>query len=499
MLLHHPLQKQVDHQPDKVAIIHNDRKYSYCEVLEKVTQFATWIIKNCKNDEKIGIILENCPQTVFALYGITMAGRICVPLDADLHERNLKYIVDDCEIKTIITYEKYLNRLGEEIKSGFVNIIKTDDPTNALHFDTLQDGSVDAPLNCDFDPQRTAFILYTTGTTGPQKGVELSHFNLLEATRNINEFMQLTPDLIESLPMRLSHSFGFARLRSIISAGGTAILENGFLRPERVIFNLKKYQANAISSVPGGFAILLDYYGKYFTQIGSNIKFIEIGSSFMKMDHKNELMRACPNAKICMHYGLTEASRSTFIDFRVDWEMLHTVGKPAPNVEVKIVKEDVKGILSEDYGEIYVKGKMVAKGYFQKPEQTLETFHDGWLKTGDIGKVDQQGYVHLLGRKKEMINVGGLKVAPGEVEEVLLRYPGIEEAAVVGEKTNDINNERVMAYVVTKTEISQDKLKEYCVKNLESYKIPQIVRTIDKLPKTGSGKIQKQLLKDTEV
>ncbi len=501
MLLHHPLQNQAGLQPDKTALVYNDQQYSYQEVLENASQFAVWIHQNCSSDEKIGIILENCPQTVFALYGITMAGRICVPLDADLHERNLKYIIDDCEIRTIITFEKYLSRLGEEIKGKLEYVIKVDVASDALHFDKLYKTNQDSHQNQirHFDPQRTAFILYTTGTTGPQKGVELSHYNLLEATRNINEFMQLTPDLVESLPMRLSHSFGFARLRSIVSVGGTAILENGFLRPERVIFNLKKYQANAICSVPAGFAILLDYYGKYFVEMGPNIRFIEIGSSFMKMEHKNELMRVCPNAKICMHYGLTEASRSTFIDFKLDKEMLHTVGKPSPNVEIKIVKEENGGNPSEDYGEIFVKGEMVAKGYYRKPEQTVETFKDGWLKTGDMGRIDHQGYVYLLGRKKEMINIGGLKVAPGEVEEVLQRFPGIDEAAVVGEKTNDINNERIVAYVVSGQEIDLDNLKEFTIVNLEPYKIPQEIRFIEKLPKTGSGKVQKQLLKELEV
>jgi long-chain acyl-CoA synthetase len=489
MLLHYPLQEQAEKQPEKPALIYNDQLISYEEVWRKVLNFSEWIYQNSDPLEKIAIVLENRPEVVYALYGITMAGRICVPLDADLHERNLEYIVNDCQIRTLISFDKYVKRLDKDITDRFEHIIIVDSSISNYDFSNYK-GLAANIESSDVTPDTTSFILYTTGTTGPQKGVELSHYNLLEATRNINEFMQMNDEIVESLPMRLSHSFGFARLRSIISNGGTAILENGFLRPERVIYNIKKYNSNALSSVPAGFAILLDYYYKYFDEIGPHLKWIEIGSSFMKPDHKELLMGCCKNAKICMHYGLTEASRASFIEFNSSRNMLHTVGRPSPNVQVKIIGDSS----DDNYGEICVKGEMVAKGYLNKYEQSSKIFINGWLKTGDIGRIDNEGYIHLLGRKKEMINVGGLKVAPGEVETVLMSFDGIHEAAVIGVKSNDINNEKIVAFIMSEPKILIDDIFEYCTKELESYKLPKEIKFVDQLPKTGSGKIQKQIL-----
>jgi len=301
---------------------------------------------------------------------------------------------------------------------------------------------------------------------------------------------------VESLPMPLSHSFGFARLRCVFDVGGTVILENGFLRPERVIENMRINNTNAISSVPAGFAILLDHYFEQFQDISQYIKYIEIGSAFMRQKHKEMLMELCSNARICMHYGLTEASRSTFIEFHSDKDKLYTVGKPSPNVDVKIIDKNGVDLKLNETGEILVKGEMVMQGYWNKEKMTNESLTDGWLHTGDLGLVDSDGYVHLLGRKKEIINIGGLKVAPGEVEEVLLKYDGIVEAAVIGIKSSDnISDETIKAFVVTDKSTLQIKhVEKYCLENLEPYKVPAQFEIVDSLPKTNSGKIQKHLL-----
>lgn len=495
MLLHDSIKYWSSNSPDKIALITDGKFFSYKGIWSIIQNFAFWISTNTKKYARVGILLENTPETVFAVYGVTMAGRICVPIDADIHERNMRYIINDCSIETIITSSMNLNKISNNGGNNIKNIILVNGDEAYLSFNKIiSENNTKKEFIPDFKDDIPAFILYTTGTTGPQKGVVLSHYNLLEATKNINEFMQIDSDIVESLPMRLSHSFGFARLRSVFSVGGSVILENGFLRPERIIFNMNKYNANAISSVPAGFAIILDYYGKYFNDIGPNIRYIEIGSAFMRKDHKYLLMKYCPNARTCMHYGLTEASRATFIEFHSEKEKLHTVGKPSPNVKIKIISENKKDLGINKQGEICVKGKMVAREYLNKLEQTQNTFVDGWLLTGDIGAIDKEGYLHLLGRKKEMINVGGLKVAPGEVEEILLKYPNILEAAVVGKKSNDLNQEFVSAYIVAKDNVDTEELKKYCIANLELYKVPKEFNFIDKLPKTGSGKIQKHML-----
>ena len=231
------------------------------------------------------------------------------------------------KFKNNIYYNNYYNAC---LSNGFENIIiKTSGPNHEIL------GNVESE-NILFKYDIT-LISYTTGTTGPQKGVMLSHRNLLSATNNINKFIGIDSGVIESVPMRLSHSFGFARLRCIFEVGGTVVLENGLLRPEKVLTNIKKYKVNALSLVPSGFTIILDYYKDLFKTIAQQIKHIEIGSSQMYERHKIELIKLCPKARICMHYGLTEASRSTMIEFNSEKQKLHTVGRASPNVKIRIV------------------------------------------------------------------------------------------------------------------------------------------------------------------
>jgi long-chain acyl-CoA synthetase len=340
-------------------------------------------------------------------------------------------------------------------------------------------------------PENTAVILYTTGTTGPKKGVMLSHTNLNSAAENIIRFMKLKDDIIESLPMPFSHSFGFGRLRCVLEVGGSGIIENGFLRPEYILGNLDKYQANVISSVPAGFAILLGFYPDFFRKTASQIKHIEIGSDFMDLKTKKQLIGFCPKAKICMHYGLTEASRAAFLDFSRDKNHLDTAGKPSHSVSFKILDATGKEAKTNNPGEILIQGDIVMKGYWNKPELTAETLKGGWLRTGDSGFLDKNGYLHLLGRKEDIINIRGMKAASGEIEEILKQYKGICDAAVIGCLSGDkLSQVIIKAFIVVEDSfIDFTSLKNHCINHLESYKIPQEFKIIKKIPRSDSGKI----------
>jgi len=501
MMLHSPLKRNYKQRPDHLAVIYNNNSFSYADLWINVKKIAYWFDNNLEPGATVGILLDNSYEAVIAIYGIIMSNRVCIPLDTDMHERNIKYIVDDASISLILTSSKYLENVKEVNKENKFKIVLADKMKNEDKYNPIEriKRSVSADNFKESEKSNNsniAFILYTTGTTGPKKGVMLSHANLLAATRNINEYMQIGPWAVESLPMRLSHSFGFARLRCVFDVGGTVILENGLLRPERILSNMKLHKANAISSVPAGFSILLDYYKEQFKEIGSQIRYIEIGSAFMRQNHKDMLMKLCPDARICMHYGLTEASRTTFIEFHSEKGKLHTVGKPTPNVEIRIIDNEGNALSVNETGEILVKGGMVMQGYWNKKKMTNKSLTSGWLHTSDIGMIDTAGYLHLLGRNKEIINIGGLKVAPGEVEEILLKYDGIAEVAVVGMKSSDdISGEMIKAFIVIDDdELSIKDLEKFCLGNMESYKLPNEFEIVESLPKTASGKIQRHLL-----
>ena len=482
---------------NKIAIISNGKQYTYAELWINIKRLSKWIDLNYEKQCRIGILQDNCIESVFALFAIIISGRICVPLDHDIHQRNLDFVINDTSVDLIFTSSKYIHKLTEIKSKFYFDIVSSNGirSSKKIFFleDIISNSSFDTFEIPHINNTLIASIFYTTGTTGPKKGVMLSHGNLLAATRNINEFMQINSSIIESVPMRISHSFGFARLRCIFDVGGTVILENGLLRPDSVLSNIKLHKANAISSVPAGFAILLGRYKILFEEISSQIKHIEIGSSFMREEQKKFLISMCPKARICMHYGSTEASRSTFIEFNSEKNKLSTIGKPSPNVEIKILTDDKMIKYKDKTGEILVKGKMTFQGYWNNEKMTKQNIISCWVKTGDIGSIDLDGYIHFLGRKEEIINLGGLKVAPGEIEDVLLKHKNIVEAAVIGVKSNDsFLIEVIKAFIVSnKKDLSLNEIESFCLKNLEPYKIPNFFKIISRLPKTNSGKIKK--------
>ena len=477
---------------NKIALICNKKEYTYAELWRNISRLSKWIELNYDKQSRIGVLLDNCAESVFAFFAIIISGRICVPIDYDIHYRNLKFLIRDTLIDLLFTSSKYIHKI-KELKSdiSFDTVLIDNNVADKIHRKNLDE----IIFNSDFDKfdlpftdkNQTASIFYTTGTTGPKKGVMLSQNNLLAATRNINEFMKIKPTIIESVPMRISHSFGFARIRCVFDVGGTIILENGFLRPDKLLNNIKIYKANAISSVPAGFAILLDRYKYLFKDVSSQIEYIEIGSSYMRENQKKILISMCPKARICMHYGSTEASRSTFIEFNSEINKLSTVGKPSPNVSIKILKENK--LLKDNVGEILVKGQMTSKGYWNNEKMTKENVISGWIKTGDLGKIDNDGYIHLLGRKEEILNFGGLKVAPAEIEEVLLKHRDIIEAAVIGIQSDHPLTQNLKAFIVSNNKnISTSELEAYCLKNLEAYKIPNSFELVSSLPKLNQEK-----------
>lgn len=501
MLLHDKLRHWVAKTPERCAIRHGGTVLNYAEIWSAISGFTAWLLSNIKKGSRVLISLENRPEIVYSLYAIPVAGLIVVPIDANMHHRNLSYILADCDAEIIVTSNKQLQKIYNILDKSKVKIIILVDADAERHKDEIIIlpfkgiiGSVDKKTDVNVAGTDIAAILYTTGTTGPKKGVMLSHFNLISATSNINQFMRLSDGVIESLPMPLSHSFGFARLRAVFDVGGTVILENGLLRPEKLLFNMQKYKVNAFAAVPAAFEILLnEYYGPEFKKIAPQLEYIEIGSAFMRLEHKKILMEYCPKARICMHYGLTEASRSTFIEFRSQKDKLQTVGQQSPNVSVKIVNEEGKNLFNA-VGEIVIKGDMVMQGYWNKEKLTNRVLKDNWFFSGDLGLIDDDAYLHFVGRKEEVINIGGFKVGPEEIEAVLLKYEGIAEAAVVGQNS-------IKAYIVTKN-ISQGfdlrNLKKFCLSQLEPYKVPEEFILIRSLPKTISGKIQKYLLMEKE-
>lgn len=347
------------------------------------------------------------------------------------------------------------------------------------------------------EQSQVADILFTTGTTGAPKGVALSYNNLSAAASNINAYIGNTSSDVELLALPVSHSFGLGRLRCSLSKGATVVMLGTFANVKKFFKEMARCQVTMFAMVPASWGFIKKMSGKYIGKFADQLKFIEIGSSFMPVEDKELLMSLLPKTRICMHYGSTEASRSAFMEFHTYKDNLLSIGKASPNVEIKIfTSQGTPAALGEE-GEVCVKGEHVTCSYWNEtPERFASDFYDGYFRTGDCGTMDAEGNIYLKSRIKEMINVGGKKVSPMEVEDILNTIPGIKESACIGiPDPGIVLGEVVKAFIVADDNLSDEEIMQQLRPQLEVYKLPVEIERINAIPKTGSGKIQRLSLK----
>jgi len=344
-----------------------------------------------------------------------------------------------------------------------------------------------------------ADLIFTTGTTGRPKGVQLSFRNLAAAARHINTRIGNGPDDIEAMPLPLFHSFGLGRLRCNVIAGGTVVLVDVRL-PGELFEAMRTHRATGLVGVPSLFAMLLRFGAKTLPQFADSLRYIEIGSAAMPLDHKRQLMKILPHTALWMHYGLTEASRSTFLEFHRHEARLETAGSASPGVRLSVRTEAGDAVTPGTSGMLWIAGEHVSPGYWEDEELTARTFVDGWVRSGDVAHLDAEGFVHLHGRADDMINVGGFNVSPDEVERVLCTHPGIADAGCVGmEDPRKIAGRVVRAHLVVRegaTPPTDAELRAWLHPRLEWYKIPVAYVWVNELPRTGSGKLLRAKLRD---
>lgn len=346
-----------------------------------------------------------------------------------------------------------------------------------------------------------AEIVFTTGTTGEPKGVLLSHKTILKTAININKFTGLKNTDIEMHMMPISHSFGLARIRCCILEGCTIIFQNGFGNLASFFNSLEKYNATAISTVPAGMQFLTKLTKNKIADYKSQLRIIELGSSPMSSKEKLLLRNLLPETDICMHYGLTEASRSTFLNFSKDVKYISSVGKPNIGTEIAII--DQKGNECKEYqsGEICIKGTNLFSGYiFTKKSPT---YYNEYLKTGDYGYFNKDGYLFFEGRKDEMMNISGKKVSPLELEKYINDISFVEDSACIEIQNRKTGLFEIKAFVVLSDnsiiDSFKNEIKIILKKNIEYYKIPTTIANIGIIPRSQNGKILRNKLKEVEA
>lgn len=467
--------------PEKVALIGNNQEITY----KQVWDFCLFTAKRLKEEfgiqkgDRVILSAAGNIEFVYVYFGVHIAGGIVVPIDPDTNQTRFDYIKQSTSPKCVIGH-----------------LHKVQDATISFEEVVCMEGG---EMEYGFPDQNdVADILFTTGTTGAPKGVTLSYRNQFVAAWQINEFIGNTADDVELLALPVSHSFGLGRVRCVLSKGGTLVMLGTFANMKRFFGDMKKYGVTGFGMVPASWGFIKKFSGKYIGKFADQLKYIEIGSSFMTVEDKELLMELLPNTRINMHYGLTEASRSAFMEFHTEKNNLSTAGKASPGVEIAIFNTNGEQVELGQEGEVCVKGGHVCTGYWnESAKKFFDDFYNGYFRTGDCATMDAEGYIYLKSRIKEMINVGGKKVSPMEVEDILNTIPGITESACIGIKDPDgVLGEVVKAYIVCSDEKLTDKdIVTTLTPKLEVYKIPVQIERIKEIPKTASGKIQRLMLK----
>ena len=446
---------------------------------------ARWLLDlGLRSGDRVVLFGENSVAFSVAYFAIHAAGGIAVPIGSDVSVESVQQSLEDCAPSLVLAENP------SKVPASAARPIPAPE----------QWAASDAAFKPRCSVERPADLLFTTGTTGRKKGVLLSHGNIASAATNINAFVGTSADDTEVVPIPLSHSFGLGRLRCWAQVGHRLVLEPGLRNPALLYKRLVDTKATGLAIVPAGVALLRRLVGARLAEVGTHLRYLELGSAALSQDDRRFLTETLPTTRMCHHYGLTEASRAAFSDLHRDGAKPNSIGRPAPNVEIRIADEQGRSLPAAQVGEITVRGGMVMQGYWQQPELTRATLRDGWLRTGDEGWMDDDGYLYLRGRRGDVINVGGVKVAPHEIERRLCEIPGVRDAACIGAPDpRGVLGQVVKAFIVSDAEPGELEIAERLRRVLPEHELPRLFERVAALPKTESGKIKRAELRAREV
>ena len=477
-----------------------NQQFTNIETREIANQFAGGLRnRGIKKGDRVMVILPNCPEVVFSYQGINRAGAIIVPVMFTLHPKEIHYIIANSGVKAIITSSPIIGKVRAALKDIqnpplLITVDHQDEKSDALSFYELLATEYQEDINPSINPSENdkAVILYTSGTTGSPKGVELTHKNLSSNAENSakhNESERGTT--LGVLP--LAHVYGLTVTNICMLLGGSIVIFPNFDVKE-IFAAIEKYKVKSFSAVPTMIHAMLSYpdSDQYDT---SSLENVSSGSAPLPVVLLNAFQEKF-KAKILEGYGLSEAAPIVTAHNKNIEIKPGSVGVPIPGVEIRIVDETGHELPVGEVGELIVRGDNVTPGYFNNPVETRKILKDSWLYTGDMAKVDEEGYLYIVDRKKDLIIRGGFNLYPRDVEEVLNRHSAVLEVSVVGIPDERMGEEMV-ACVVKKPddEVTEQELILYCQEHLAKNKTPRHVMFMDFLPRNGVGKILKTHLR----
>lgn len=493
--------------PNKSAYVFQDEATTYLELDGAVTKFASRLQEmGYKKGDHIALVVGNSPYYVIGLYGALRLGAVVIPINPLYTAHEISYILKNGDVKAVITMDVLMEKFeaiaeqlpsvehyiscesGKEVSFNGFSLL----PKLKSFSKIMTEGSLNfiAP---EIDKQETALILYTSGTTGNPKGAILTHGNLYSNAKDVADYLTINVDdrVIAALPM--FHVFCLTvSLNAPLMNGGTILIVPSF-SPTEVFRLAKGYEATVFAGVPTMYNYLLHSITDNEDSF-SKIRLCISGGAAMPVALLKQFEQSF-GVKISEGYGLSEASPVTCFNPLDRPRKPGSIGTSILHVENRVVDEFGEEVPVGEVGELIVRGPNVMKGYYKMPEETAHALKDGWLYTGDMARMDDEGYFYIVDRKKDMILVGGYNVYPREVEEVLYSHPSISETAVIGVPDPD-TGEAVISFVVSDDpSLKEDVLIDFCKSHLAKYKVPKEIEFLEELPKNTTGKILRKNLR----
>ena len=493
------LEERAKNSPDKPAVIFRDQVISFLKLKEVSSSLAGAFKKlGVSKGDRIAIYLPSWPEYIFSYLSIWRVGATAVPLDFMLTEDELASCLTHSEAKILIAKPK-ANLSLDSLKKrcpGLKQIITCQEKIEGLlFFDECVENSAGFDKNPDIKDKDYAIIFYTSGTTGKPKGVLINYLQLSAPPKSMEFFVNadLSDKDTTLCALPFSHLGGLIYIQNTVVFGLRLVLMERF-SPLEFLKNIQNYKVNFFWLVPSMYYALLQLK-EFETFDLESLRWIVTFGASSSPDALRRFHQFCPKAHLLNGWGLTETNAPSVV-LAFGSKKIESVGRPAPWIEVKIFDDNDKEAKAGGVGEVVVKSWVVTDGYYKDETLTKETFKNGWFHTGDLGKFDLEGDLFIVGRKKEMIKVGGEIVFEPEVESVIYRHPEVLEAAVVGVK-DKLRGEVPKAWVVLKEgkDLNEENLRYFLKQHLAHFKIPHYFEFVNSLPKNRTGKIDKEQLR----
>lgn len=481
---------------DRPSLLWEGKTFTSGELRDRASRLATGLTElGIEPGDRVVVMMANCPEVAICYVALWRAGAAITPAIFLLSADDLHHILEDSEAKAVITTPEFLATVQQAAQG--VETLKFVISTGPEQEGVIPLASLEEAAPGEIvvrDDNELAALMYTGGTTGKAKGVMLSHENLWVAGKTSHEASHVEGITRTLVPLPLSHSFGL--IVTVVGfhaeEPGDAVLMTWF-DPTGWLDLVQEHKVHLSPMVPTMLQILLAMPLENYDL--SSLRYIVSGASPLSIDVVNEFERRVPSVHIRQGYGLTETSASMTVT-RPEDRKLGSVGKANPGFDIRIVDDDGNDVPPGEEGEIICKSKAVMLGYWRAPEETADSIKDGYFYTGDIGKLDADGSVWILDRKKDLILRGGFNVFPRDVEDALVEHPAVAVAGVVG-KPDPIKGEEVVAFVQLNpgAEVTPEKLIEFAQGRLSKYKYPREVRIVESIPLTPVFKIDRKKLR----